>query len=47
MIISRRNVSLNHDQKGEFKEHSDLIIEKLFEKLIDTDDTFINKIYGG
>lgn len=32
---------------AEFKEHSDLIIEKLFKKLIDTDDTFRDKIHGG
>lgn len=30
-----------------FKEHSDLIIEKLFKKLIDTDDTFRSKIQNG
>jgi hypothetical protein len=39
----------NHDHfppYEEFKEHSDMIIEKLFKKLIDSDDTFRNKIHG-
>lgn len=29
----------------EFKEHSDLIIDKLFKNLIDSDATFRNKVY--
>lgn len=29
-----------------FKEHSDLIIDKLFKNLIDSDDTFRKKVHG-
>jgi hypothetical protein len=36
----------NFPSYEEFKEHSDLIMDTLFQKLIDSDDTFRNKVLG-